>query len=254
MTIDDRYGSSQSQGASQTGTTPGTARSAEYDDGLTVQDTTHGAGPAATDTLGGQGSTAGTTGNHAPAAHRDLGDNHDGAGRDRTDAVTADESGTLIAADKVVGTAVYDTAGERLGTIDSIMLNKRSGKVAYAVMSFGGFLGIGERYHPLPWNVLSYDQGKGGYNIQHTADDLRRAPNYSRSEVDSFDGGSAHSQAVDTYYGVDVGREATTASDSPSTRYGAVGTGIKSGDAVGDTVGAGSSGMLATGMGANRNL
>ena len=85
----------------------------------------------------------------------------------------------------MVGTAVYDAAGERLGTIDSIMLNKRSGKVAYAVMSFGGFLGIGERYHPLPWNVLTYDEAKGGYNVEHSADDLRKAPNYSRGEVDN---------------------------------------------------------------------
>jgi len=247
MTIDDRLGSTPSQ----TGTSTGT-RSPEYDDGLTVQDTSHSAAP--TDTLGGHGSTdgstAGTTG--GTAARRELGDNHDGMGRDRTDAVTADESGTLISADKVIGTAVYDAGGERLGTIDSVMLNKRSGRVAYAVMSFGGFLGIGERYHPLPWDVLTYDQAKGGYNIRHTADDLRKAPNYSRSEVDRFDGGSANSRAVDDYYGVSVPHgSAVTPGDLTS---GSRGTGVEAADAVGSTTGAGSTGMASTALGANRSL
>ena len=241
MSTENPYGNTQGQSGTATG------RSPEYNDGLTVQDTTHGAAPA--DTLGGMGSTAGTTG------MRDLGDNRDGAGRDRTADVTADESGTLISADKVVGTAVYDAAGERLGTVDSIMLNKRSGKVAYAVMSFGGFLGIGERYHPLPWNVLTYDNAKGGYNVEHSADDLRKAPNYSRDEVDSFDGGSTRSRAVDDYYGVDIAHGAAS-----ETGYGRTGgtvarnpTGIEAGDAIGSTTGAGSSGMGSTGMGANRN-
>lgn len=210
-----------------------TTRSPEYDDGLTVQDTSHSATTGtATDTLGGVGSTGPTAGT------RDLGDNRDGAGRDRTDAITTDETAKLISADKVVGTAVYDASGERLGTIDSIMLGKTSGKVAYAVMSFGGFLGIGERYHPLPWNVLTYDEAKGGYNIEHSADDLRSAPNYSRDEVDALDYGHSGGE-IDDYYGVNIAR--------PST-------GIDHADAVGSTTGAGSTGMGATAMGANRNL
>ncbi len=187
---------------------------------------------------------------------RDLGDNRDGLGRDRTDDVTTDETGTLISADKVVGTAVYDAGGERLGTIDSIMLNKRSGKVAYAVMSFGGFLGIGERYHPLPWNVLTYDEQKSGYNIQHSADDLRRAPNYSRDEVSAFDGGTQQRRDVDSYYGVEIGRgagDAAGALDSTRGGVGAQATGIEAADAVGSTTGAGSTGMGSTNMGANRN-
>lgn len=129
----------------------------------------------------------------------DMGDNTDGLGRDQTERVTADETNTLIAADKVQGTAVYDASGERLGTIDSLMLNKRSGKVAYAVMSFGGFLGIGERYHPLPWDKLTYDTDKGGYNIGYTQDELRAGPTYSRDEIDEFDGD--RSRGVDDYYG-----------------------------------------------------
>ncbi len=188
-----------------------TTRSPEYNDGLTVQDTTHSAAPAAIPTTAAADS----------------------------DTLRTDETHDLISADKVVGTAVYDASGERLGTIDSIMLGKTSGKVAYAVMSFGGFLGIGERYHPLPWSVLTYDEAKGGYNIQHTADDLRDAPNYSRDEVDTLDYGQSGGE-IDDYYGVNVARG----------RF----TGIESADAIGSTTGAGSSGMGSAGMGANRNF
>lgn len=141
-----------------------------------------------------------TTGrDYGTTGDRELGDNTDGLGRDQTDRVTADETGTLISADKVQGTAVYDASGERLGTIDSLMLNKRSGKVAYAVMSFGGFLGIGERYHPLPWDKLTYDVDKGGYNVGSTQDELRAGPTYSRDELDSF-GDSGRRSEVDDYY------------------------------------------------------
>jgi sporulation protein YlmC with PRC-barrel domain len=68
--------------------------------------------------------------------------------------VATDETGGLISSDKVEGTAVYNRQGEKLGSIHSVMIDKSSGKVAYAVMSFGGFLGIGDRYHPLPWNAV----------------------------------------------------------------------------------------------------
>ena len=64
--------------------------------------------------------------------------------------VATDETDRLIAADKVVGTSVYNLRSEHLGSIYSLMVDKISGQVAYAVMSFGGFLGIGESYHPLP--------------------------------------------------------------------------------------------------------
>ncbi len=67
------------------------------------------------------------------------------------------ETSRLIAADKVEGTAVYNPAGEKIGSIENIMIDKLSGKVAYAVMSFGGFLGIGDKHYPLPWSMLKYD-------------------------------------------------------------------------------------------------
>ncbi len=60
----------------------------------------------------------------------------------------------LIAGARVAGTDVYNAAGDHLGEIYDVMLDKLSGKVAYAIMSFGGFLGLGEKYHPIPWSVL----------------------------------------------------------------------------------------------------
>jgi sporulation protein YlmC with PRC-barrel domain len=75
--------------------------------------------------------------------------------------VATDETNTLIPSDKVEGTAVYNLAGDRLGEVYNFMVDKHSGQVAYAVMSFGGFLGIREKYHPLPWKVLTYDTRYG---------------------------------------------------------------------------------------------
>src|ERR687898_912245 len=90
--------------------------------------------------------------------------------------VATDETSSLISSDKVEGTAVYDRRGEKLGSIHSVMIDKISGKVAYAVMSFGGFLGIGDRYHPLPWHVLTYDTRQGGYVVDLDPSMLKGAP------------------------------------------------------------------------------
>ena len=67
------------------------------------------------------------------------------------------ETASLIGSDKVEGTPVYRSNGDRVGQIERVMIDKLSGKVAYAVMSFGGFLGIGEDYYPLPWSLLTYN-------------------------------------------------------------------------------------------------
>ena len=72
---------------------------------------------------------------------------------------------SLISADRVEGTSVYNRTGDHLGSIKDVMIDKMSGKVAYAVMSFGGFLGIGEKLHPVPWSKLNYDRSQGGYVV-----------------------------------------------------------------------------------------
>jgi len=96
--------------------------------------------------------------------------------------VEKDETTDLIASNKVEGTAVYNRQGEKLGEVYNFMVGKRSGQVAYAVMSFGGFLGIGQKYHPLPWNVLTYDPDKKGYVIDADKERLMGAPSYQAGE------------------------------------------------------------------------
>ena len=111
-----------------------------------------------------------------------------------------DETDRLIASNKVEGTAVYNRQGERLGSVYNFMVDKRSGQVEYAVMSFGGFLGIGDSYHPLPWKALTYDTGQGGYVVDLDKDRLQGAPSYQRSDTPDWSDPS-YSRRIDDYYG-----------------------------------------------------
>jgi PRC-barrel domain len=92
------------------------------------------------------------------------------------------ETADLIASDKVEGTEVYRPNGDHIGEIERMMIEKRSGKVAYAVMSFGGFLGMGEDYYPLPWSVLTYNERLGGYEVNISDEQLKGAPKFRRDE------------------------------------------------------------------------
>jgi uncharacterized protein YrrD len=101
--------------------------------------------------------------------------------------MTKDPAGRLIAADKVNGTNVYNTEGEKIGSVEDVMIDKTTGKIAYAVMSFGGFLGMGESHHPLPWATLKYDHGKGGYVVPLSKEQLKSAPSYVANEAVRWD-------------------------------------------------------------------
>jgi sporulation protein YlmC with PRC-barrel domain len=94
--------------------------------------------------------------------------------------VATDETDRLIASNKVEGTAVYNRQDERLGSVYNFMVDKRTGKVEYAVLSFGGFLGIGDDYYPLPWKALNYDTRLEGYVVDLDKNRLREAPHYAR--------------------------------------------------------------------------
>lgn len=118
-----------------------------------------------------------------------------------TEHLETDESTSLIASNKVEGTAVYNRAGERLGTIYNFMVDKFSGDVRYAVLSFGGFLGIGQDYYPLPWDMLEYDTGRGGYVVDLDKSQLENAPRFAADDEPSYD--REYSRQVHTYYGVD---------------------------------------------------
>lgn len=119
--------------------------------------------------------------------------------RDRSEPLARDESTNLISSSKVEGTAVYATDGEKIGHIDHLMIGKRSGQVEYAVMSFGGFLGVGERYHPLPWDALEYDTDRGGYVVNIDKNRLQDAPSYEEDQRPLFD--RQYGESVYNYYG-----------------------------------------------------
>ena len=113
----------------------------------------------------------------------------------------AKETSRLIAADKVEGTAVYNMAQEKIGSIENVMIDKQTGKVAYAVMSFGGLLGMGESHHPLPWSMLRYDTRAGGYVVNLDKKKLEKAPSYGpRDRIDWDD--EKWGRRVHDYYGV----------------------------------------------------
>jgi hypothetical protein len=118
----------------------------------------------------------------------------------QNNSVATDETSDLISSDKVEDTAVYNRQGEKLGSIHSVMIDKVSGKVAYAVMSFGGFLGIGDRYHPLPWTTLTYDSRQGGYVVDLDQSMLEEAPSYSTTEMPDWSD-REWSRQVQDYYG-----------------------------------------------------
>jgi hypothetical protein len=110
------------------------------------------------------------------------------------------ETPSLIGSDKVEGTAVYRSNGEKVGTIGRLMIDKISGKVAYAVMSFGGFMGIGQESYPLPWNLLTYNPQLQGYEVNIGEEQLKGAPKYSQHETwDWAEPGRARS--VNDYWG-----------------------------------------------------
>jgi hypothetical protein len=118
----------------------------------------------------------------------------------RSGEVATDETRNLISADKVTGTSVYNRQGEKLGSVYDLMLNKQSGQVAYAIMSFGGFLGMGESYHPLPWRALTYDTRQDGYVVDIDRKRLEAAPNSTASAEPNW-ADRSYGQSVDRYYG-----------------------------------------------------
>jgi PRC-barrel domain len=114
------------------------------------------------------------------------------------------ETSTLIAADKVQGTDVFNNGGDRLGSVHDLMIDKQTGQVAYAIMSFGGFFGIGNSYHPLPWSLLRYSPNLGGYVVEIDESQLRGAPSYPIGTEPAW-GDPEYESTLRDYYGVGIG-------------------------------------------------
>ncbi|CAB5685988.1 Uncharacterized protein conserved in bacteria [Delftia tsuruhatensis] len=107
---------------------------------------------------------------------------------------------SVISSETVSGTNVYNPAGDKLGSIDSLMIDKLSGQVRYAVLEFGGFLGIGTERYPLPWESLKYEPDMGGYVVSLTREQLDSAPRYERDTAPAYT--DDYGRRVNDYYGV----------------------------------------------------
>jgi hypothetical protein len=110
------------------------------------------------------------------------------------------ETVSLIGSDKVQGTNVYGADDKKIGAVQRVMIDKMSGKVAYAFISFGGFLGLGEDYYPLPWPNLKYDTRLDGYRVGVTENQLKGAPKFNRA-TDWNWSDRARDREIYDYYG-----------------------------------------------------
>jgi len=116
---------------------------------------------------------------------------------------TASGHTSAILASKVKGTNVYNEAGDKIGTVEDIVLDKQSNQILFAALGFGGILGMGEKYYPVPWSLLDYDEDKGGYVVPLSKDLLDNAPAYELKDLTKHDGSlrSIREQTY-TYYRV----------------------------------------------------
>jgi sporulation protein YlmC with PRC-barrel domain len=113
---------------------------------------------------------------------------------------TASGHTTAIRAKKAIGTPVYNASGDKIGIVEDIVLDKLSNNIMYAVVGFGGFLNIGEKYHPIPWAQLDYDETKGGYVVPYAKKDLEAAPAGSLDELTAEDGAMAYREQAFSHY------------------------------------------------------
>ena len=108
----------------------------------------------------------------------------------------------VIRAKKVIGTSVKNSAGQKIGQIEDIVLDKLSNNIVYAVVGFGGFLGMNEKYHPVPWSALDYVESEDSYVVPFTKEELNAAPADSLEKLTRGDGPAAYSKSANAYYKV----------------------------------------------------
>jgi sporulation protein YlmC with PRC-barrel domain len=106
---------------------------------------------------------------------------------------------SAIRAKKVIGTDVKDTSGAKIGQIEDVVLDKQSNNIMFAVVGFGGFLGMSEKYHPLPWESLNYDEDESAYVVNYTRAQLEAAPTGSIDELTRNDGRQFRDRTYEYY-------------------------------------------------------
>jgi len=113
---------------------------------------------------------------------------------------TASGHTSAIRAKKVIGTTVKNTAGEKIGEVEDIVLDKTSNKIIFAVVGFGGFLGMNEKFHPVPWSALDYVESEDSYVVPFTKEQLQAAPADSLDMLTRQDGADTYATRADEYY------------------------------------------------------
>jgi sporulation protein YlmC with PRC-barrel domain len=104
-----------------------------------------------------------------------------------------------IRAHRVIGTDVKDSAGNSIGKIEDIILEKTDNKIMFAVVGFGGLFGMGEKFHPLPWDVLDFDPAQNAFVVPYTKEQLEAAPADTINELTKNDGHTFRDSAYDYY-------------------------------------------------------
>src|SRR5476649_3011857 len=85
---------------------------------------------------------------------------------------------SAILASRVKGTNVYNSASEKIGHVEDVVLDKQTNRIMFAALGFGGVLGMGEKFHPVPWSMLTFSKDKGGYVVPIAKDAMEKAPAY----------------------------------------------------------------------------
>ncbi len=115
---------------------------------------------------------------------------------------TASGHTTAIRAKKVIGTSVKGPTGDKIGVVEDIILDKQSNDILFAVVGFGGILKMGEKFHPVPWSVLDYDEGADAYVVPYTEEQLKAAPSDTIDQLTKSDGLAYRDQSF-AYYKVE---------------------------------------------------
>jgi len=113
---------------------------------------------------------------------------------------TASGHTSAIRAKKVIGTTVKNTAGQKIGQVEDIVLDKTSNNIIFAVIGFGGFLGMNEKFHPVPWSALDYVESEESYVVPFTKEQLQAAPADSLEKLTRNDGAATYAASANAYY------------------------------------------------------
>jgi sporulation protein YlmC with PRC-barrel domain len=160
--------------------------------------------PEVGDQLHGAPASADSSARHSPM-NGIRGTSYDGGSRknpvqEEYSMTTASGHTSAIRAKKVIGTTVKNTAGEKIGQVEDIVLDKTSNKIIFAVVGFGGFLGMNEKFHPVPWSALDYVESEDSYVVPFTKEQLQAAPADSLDKLTRQDGAASYASRADEYY------------------------------------------------------